>query len=155
MINLKQLSVIVCGSFYGAVGSIALASEVEIPNTFTAGSAAVAAEVNANFTAVKTAVDDNHATIETLQTQVQTLQTENQTLQESISALETAVEDLKSAQASTVASVVWPRLLNSNYVDFDLDDSKGVFTLQFNVAMDTNSVKIGNITHGINFNKCH
>ncbi|MBA1330858.1 transcriptional regulator, partial [Candidatus Endoriftia persephone str. Guaymas] len=38
----------------------AIASEVTIPNTFSAGSPAVASEVNANFSAVKTAVDDNN-----------------------------------------------------------------------------------------------
>lgn len=36
-----------------------------IPNTFTAGTPAVAAQVNANFSAVKTAVDDNDARITT------------------------------------------------------------------------------------------
>lgn len=39
------------------------ASEVTIPNAFSAGTKAVAAEVNANFTAVKDAVDDNHQAI--------------------------------------------------------------------------------------------
>jgi hypothetical protein len=40
------------------------AGEVTIPNTFTSGTPAVAAEVNANFTAVKTAVDDNDTRID-------------------------------------------------------------------------------------------
>ncbi len=39
------------------VGSQAIAEEMIIPNTFSANTPAVAAEVNANFTAVKTAVD--------------------------------------------------------------------------------------------------
>lgn len=37
------------------------ASELTIPNSFTSGTKAVAAEVNANFTAVKSAVDDNNS----------------------------------------------------------------------------------------------
>ncbi len=41
------------------------ASSADIPNTFTAGSTAVAAEVNANFTAVKDAIDDNDSRITT------------------------------------------------------------------------------------------
>jgi hypothetical protein len=41
------------------------ASDVDIPNTFTSGTTAVAAEVNANFNAVKEAVDDNDARITT------------------------------------------------------------------------------------------
>ena len=36
----------------------AWASDVSIPHTFTSGTPAVAAEVKANFSAVKTAVDD-------------------------------------------------------------------------------------------------
>ena len=43
----------------------AWAGALTVPNTFTAGTAAVAADVNGNFTAVKTAVDDNDARITT------------------------------------------------------------------------------------------
>jgi len=43
--------------------SHAHAGEVTIPNTFSAGTPAVADEVNANFAAVETAVDDNAANI--------------------------------------------------------------------------------------------
>jgi len=39
------------------------AGTVTIPNTFSSGSAAVAQEVNDNFTAIKTAVDDNDSSI--------------------------------------------------------------------------------------------
>ena len=55
-----------------SASSAALASDVTIPNTFTAGTAAVAAEVNANFTAVKTAVDDNNTNIGTNATDIAT-----------------------------------------------------------------------------------
>ena len=44
------------------------ADEVDIPNQFTAGSAAVAAEVNANFAAVEVAVDDNAQRVVALET---------------------------------------------------------------------------------------
>lgn len=39
------------------------ASSVDVPNTFTAGTPAVAAEVNANFDAVATSVNDNDSRI--------------------------------------------------------------------------------------------
>jgi hypothetical protein len=48
----------------------ALASEVSIPNVFVAGQKARASDVNENFNAVKTAVDDNDARITTLESQV-------------------------------------------------------------------------------------
>ena len=41
------------------------AADLTIPNTFTAGTPAVAADVNANFTAVESAVDDNNTNITT------------------------------------------------------------------------------------------
>jgi len=45
-----------------------IAGQVTGLTQFTAGSPAKAAEVNGNFAAVKTAVDDNHARIATLET---------------------------------------------------------------------------------------
>jgi hypothetical protein len=53
-----------------------LAGSVTIPNSFTSGSAALAAEVNANFDAVKSAVDDNDSRIAALVAQLDTLQTQ-------------------------------------------------------------------------------
>ncbi len=44
------------------------AAEVDIPNSFSAGTPAVAADVNANFTAVETAVDGNAVDIVGLRT---------------------------------------------------------------------------------------
>lgn len=46
-------------------GSSSWAGSVTIPNTFVAGTTARASEVNANFSAVETAVDDNDARIAT------------------------------------------------------------------------------------------
>ena len=46
-----------------AVASIVSASPVNVPNTFTPGTPAVAAEVNANFAAVEAAVNDNDSRI--------------------------------------------------------------------------------------------
>ena len=47
-----------------------IAGQVTGLTQFTAGSPAKAAEVNSNFLAVKTAVDDNHARISTLETKL-------------------------------------------------------------------------------------
>lgn len=56
---------LVCSSFLIVLG--VSASELTIPNSFTAGTAAVADEVNANFSAVATAVNDNDARIAALE----------------------------------------------------------------------------------------
>jgi trimeric autotransporter adhesin len=73
----------------------AFAGEVVGLNSFTAGTPARAANVNDNFTAVKTAVDDNHARIALLETANTALaaanaalQTDNTTLNARLAALE-------------------------------------------------------------------
>lgn len=48
--------------------AVLLASSLTITNTFSDGTVASAAQVNKNFTDVKTAVDDNHARLSTLET---------------------------------------------------------------------------------------
>ena len=47
--------------------SSVFASTVTIPNSFSSGAATNASQMNANFSAVKAAVDDNHSLITTLQ----------------------------------------------------------------------------------------
>ncbi len=59
----------------------AAAGTLTIPHTFAAGTKAVAAEVNANFTATKTAVDDNDSRIAALAARVSTLEGELTALQ--------------------------------------------------------------------------
>jgi hypothetical protein len=57
------------------LATISIAGNVTLPYAFTAGTAAKASEVNGNFAAVKTAVDNNFSLIGALQTAVTTLQT--------------------------------------------------------------------------------
>lgn len=54
-----------CGVLMASSASaLALAGEVDVPNQFAAGTAAVAAEVNENFAALEAAVDDNAQAID-------------------------------------------------------------------------------------------
>ena len=48
----------------------ALASDLTIPNTFSSGATTSASQMNANFTAVESAVDDNHSRILVLEAMV-------------------------------------------------------------------------------------
>ncbi len=50
-----------------AIANMVGSAEVDIPNTFVSGEAAVAADVNENFSALETAVDDNHARVAALE----------------------------------------------------------------------------------------
>ncbi len=54
--------------------NMAHAGSVTVPNNFTAGTQAVAAEVNDNFSAVKTAVDDNDSRIAALEARIVALE---------------------------------------------------------------------------------
>ena len=49
------------------ISSIAMASELNVPNQFEDGQVTSAAQMNANFEAIQAAVNDNHARIESMQ----------------------------------------------------------------------------------------
>lgn len=90
----------------------ALASDVTIPNTFQSGTPAVAAEVNANFTAVETAVDDNdsriaalEAALATLQATVTSQETAISTLQATVTSQETTISTLQATVTSQETTV--------------------------------------------------
>jgi len=55
--------------------SIALAAPLTVPNSFTSGTTARASEVNENFSAVETAVDDNDSRISTNTATIAAIQT--------------------------------------------------------------------------------
>jgi len=72
---IKKMSIVTAGLGLSGFLTVATAASVTIPNTFTSGTKAVAAQVNGNFTAVKTAVDDNNSRIAKLEATIKTLQT--------------------------------------------------------------------------------
>lgn len=82
------------------------ASEVTIPNTFSTGTPAVAAEVNANFTAAKTAVDDNHSRIAALETTVAALQATITAQAATIATLQSDLDNVESSQVMALESYV-------------------------------------------------
>ena len=81
---------------------LALAGDLNVPHSFTAGTPAQAAQVNANFSAVETAVDDNDARIAALDALVVTLQSKITTLQNQHNSQQTAINAI---QGSNVMSI--------------------------------------------------
>ena len=77
------------------------ASTLTVPNTFSSGTPAVAAQVNANFTAVKGAVDDNDARIAALESALATLQSTATSQATTISDLQATV----NTQATTISTL--------------------------------------------------
>jgi hypothetical protein len=72
-----------------------------VPNEFTAGERARAAEVNANFNAVETAVNDNNSRIDTAQTTANAAQSDADTAQ---GTANTAASAAAAAQSAAVAA---------------------------------------------------
>ncbi len=64
------------------------AAELTIPNTFVANTPAVASEVNGNFGAVETAVDDNNARIAALEATIASLQSTVNSLNSRLTSVE-------------------------------------------------------------------
>jgi uncharacterized coiled-coil protein SlyX len=83
----------------------AAAGEVTIPNTFQSGTPAVAAEVNDNFSAVVSAVDDNDGRIAALEAAVAALQATVTSQASTISTQASTITSLQSTLTSQAATI--------------------------------------------------
>ncbi len=63
MKNFVTIRFLVCGILLSVPATQAFAATAVIPNQFVSGTTALASEVNANFSAVKNAVDDNNGRV--------------------------------------------------------------------------------------------
>jgi hypothetical protein len=115
------------------MGATALASSVTLPNTFVANTPARASEVNANFAAVKSAVDDNHARLTVVEGTAASLSTV-------VSSHGTQLMNLaqdSAAQGSTLTT------LSSNYGT--LSTTVGAHTTSINSLNATTWKRTGNL----------
>ncbi|NVJ58814.1 MAG: hypothetical protein HWE27_00410 [Gammaproteobacteria bacterium] len=136
------------------IGSTMLsAGELSVPNTFTAGTPARASEVNANFTAAETAVNDNNARIAALESAVSALTTQVQTLESAqqdltISQTEYFATDLffmqNNASGQFIIPVAEGQQSSSSIVDtnFEYHPVPGLNQVSFEVANDNTTVII-------------
>ncbi|HIE64375.1 MAG: hypothetical protein ABGX83_08975 [Nitrospira sp.] len=100
---------IIVAGFLCSVQSIH-AAPLTIPNTFTANTPTVAADVNANFTATESAVNDNNTNIGTNSTNIGTNATSIVDIEARLALLET-VTDTSISLASLAGT--WGMILNS------------------------------------------
>lgn len=176
MVNLsiRNIRALALSTLLGA--SAVSATDVIIPNTFQPNTPAVADDVNENFEAFETAVDDNDARIatliaelNTLQSQVGTLQTTADDQQGTIDGLQSTISDQQDtidAQQTTIAGLQSDLTAVQSNTVLALDgmlglgtDSNGYDTARFtavnvqivNGAGDTSDINgLGNLTVGYN-----
>ena len=151
-----------------ASASAALGGEVTIPNTFSANTPAVAAQVNANFAAVATAVNDNaadiaahDAAIDSNAALIAALQSALVTQQATIDSLSSSVATLTTQLAAVQGSSVMALASNLDMIFVPDPNLAGVeyLTAQFrginvrivNGTGTTASANgLGNLTVGYN-----
>ena len=82
------------------------AGQVTIPNSFSAGTPASAAQVNGNFGAVTTAVNDNDARIAALEQTIASLTATVNNLQSELEAANTSIDDINNSSVMGLGSYV-------------------------------------------------
>ncbi len=133
---MKKLSIQILsalGMGLGAIGTVT-AGNVTIPNTFSSGTPAVAAEVNANFNALATEVNDNDSRITTNSNDLATLQATVSALQNTITTLQadlTAANSTIASLQSDLASVQANSVLDLDGMLVYAEDNNGIPIARF------------------------
>ncbi len=97
---------LICGLFGSLMLTISVfAGEVNLPYTFQPNTKAKASEVNANFNAVRDAVNDNNSRIQNLENLVQQLQQQNQQLQQQVQQLQQQVAQFQNTIAQLLNTI--------------------------------------------------
>ncbi len=123
---MKKSAIAIGATIFALGGTSAWAGSLTIPNTFSANTPAVAAEVNANFTATKTAVDDNDARITTNATDIATNAA-------NITTNATDISTNQSAISTNTASIV----TNAGNISTNSSD---IATNTGNIATNTSNI---------------
>ncbi len=127
-----------------------IAGEVNLPHTFQPNTKAKASEVNANFNAVRDAVNDNNSRIQSLENLVQQLQQQNQQLQQLVTQLQNRIQALENSNVMAMDSYIEvvpdPNVSGGTLIRFS-----GVNVQIVNGTGQTNQVNgLGNLIIGYN-----
>jgi len=82
------------------------ATELTVPNTFSSGTPAVAADVNANFDAVKSAVDDNDSRLVAVEAMLVSMQASLNTANETIASLQAELNTVQANEVLNLGGIV-------------------------------------------------
>lgn len=127
--------------------TVALASEVTIPNSFTGGTRALATQVNANFSAVATGVNDNNSRIAALEMALATLQSDLATANSTISTMQNQLSAINTSNIMALEPYVSVDTLND--ARGPLVRFSGVNVQIVNGAGQTNTINgLGNLIVG-------
>ena len=120
-------TVLIIAAFLFVWVQLSWADDLTIPNEFTGGTTAVAADVNANFDAVEAAVDDNNTRLTTVESSTNSNTTAIDTLSEFTSIAYAYIDDGDVLSGTSNVSCVCNAaqqgyeitILNENYVFSD------------------------------------
>ncbi len=116
------------------------ASELVVPNNFSAGSPAIADEVNDNFDATRIAVNDNWSQLQSALATIEALEDSIASLQAKVDSLE---QSIATASPVALAYISSPRNLSDAFDDYTLVGLKPVFTIEFPIQVDQDSFAVG------------
>ena len=133
---------------------IANAGNVTIPNNFTSGTPAVAADVNANFSAMETEVDDNDNRISNNTNNVATNTNDIATLQSTITSLQNTITSLQNqltaVQSNSVLALDGYLILDTDTYGYQRALFSGVNVQVVNGVGQTTITGLGNLIVGYN-----
>ncbi len=151
--------------FIGALAAPAFAASVDTPNTFSAGTPAIAAQVNQNFQALKTAVNDNDSRISAMESALASLRAELSGTNSTIADLEAELTaangviaslDTKLTEAGDATTNLEVKLTSANAVitslrkDLDAVEGNSVLALDDYLSFNTDSGYATALFSGIN-----
>ena len=152
MFKLLQTVLVIIG--FGTVVSYTQAASLTVPNTFSSGTPAVAAEVNANFTATKAAVDDNDGRVTVNAADIARLQASIARLQATVTSqantITTLRRDLNIVENNSVLALDGNLISTTDINGYATAQFTGVNVQVINGVDETTLNGLGNLIVGYN-----